>query len=157
MAQLVRRGLRMDPSRVIVGEVLGDEVLSMLEAMSQGNDGSMCTIHARSSQEVFSRVATYAIKSPQQLKVEATNLLVAGAVDFVVFIDQRDETASGGQHRRWVSSVREVLDAEGTMVISNEVFHPDRDGRAVPGAPIRCIGDLLLHGYDHPLAGRWAS
>jgi pilus assembly protein CpaF len=157
MAQLVRRGLRMDPSRVIVGEVLGDEVLSMLEAMSQGNDGSMCTIHANSSAAVFRRIATYAIKSTERLPVEATNLLIAGAVDFVVFISQRDETATGGRHDRWVSSVREILDAEGTMVVSNEVFQPGPDGRAVPGAPIRCMNDLALHGYDRSVARSWAS
>jgi pilus assembly protein CpaF len=157
MAQLVRRGLRMDPSRVIVGEVLGDEVLSMLEAMSQGNDGSMCTIHANSSDAVFRRIATYAIKSAERLPVEATNMLIAGAINFVVFISQRDETASGGPHYRWVSSVREVLDAEGPMVISNEVFQPGRDRRAVPGAPIRCIDDLLAHGYEQGPAARWAS
>jgi pilus assembly protein CpaF len=157
MAQLVRRGLRMDPSRVIVGEVLGDEVLSMLEAMSQGNDGSMCTIHANSSDAVFRRIATYAIKSAERLPVEATNLLIAGAINFVVFISQRDETASGGPHYRWVSSVREVLDAEGTMVVSNEVFQPGRDRHAVPGVPIRCIDDLLAHGYDQEPAARWAS
>jgi Flp pilus assembly CpaF family ATPase len=155
MAQLVRRGLRMDPSRVIVGEVLGDEVLSMLEAMSQGNDGSMCTIHARSSAKVFDRIATYAIKSAERMPVEATNLLIAGAIDFVVFISQRNV---GGRHDRWVSSVREVLDAEGAMVVSNEVFQPGPDGRAVPGAPIRCMGDLALHGYDRSIAStRWVS
>jgi pilus assembly protein CpaF len=157
MAHLVRRGLRMDPSRVIVGEVLGDEVLSMLEAMSQGNDGSMCTIHANSSAAVFRRIATYAIKSAERLPVEATNLLIAGAVDFVVFIDQRVETATGGRHDRWVSSVREILDAEGTLVVSNEVFQPGPDGRAVPGAPIRCMNDLALHGYDRSVARSWAS
>jgi len=46
MARLVRRALRMNADRVIVGEVLGDEVLPMLNAMSQGRSGSMCTIHA---------------------------------------------------------------------------------------------------------------
>jgi pilus assembly protein CpaF len=158
MAQLVRRGLRMDPSRVIVGEVLGEEVLSMLEAMSQGNDGSMCTIHANSSEAVFRRIATYAIKSAERLPVEATNLLVAGAIDFVVFIAQRDETAMGGRHHRYVSSVREILDADGHMVISNEVFQPGPDGRAVPGAPVRCTEDLARHGYDPAMASRaWAS
>jgi pilus assembly protein CpaF len=157
MAQLVRRALRMDPSRVIVGEVLGDEVLSMLEAMNQGNDGSMCTIHANSSAAVFRRIATYAIKSAERLPVEATNLLIAGAIDFVVFISQRDETATGGRHDRWVSSVREVVDAEGSMVVSNEVFQPGADERAVPAAPIRCRDELALHGYDRSLAGRWAS
>ena len=49
MAELVRRSLRMNPSRVIVGEVLGDEIVTMLNAMSQGNDGSLSTIHANSS------------------------------------------------------------------------------------------------------------
>jgi Flp pilus assembly CpaF family ATPase len=87
--------------------------------------------------------------------VEATNLLIAGALDFVVFIDQRDETSTGGRHHRYVSSVREVLDAEGTMVISNEVFQPGPDGRAVPGAPIRCHEDLLRHGHGRLLAGGW--
>ena len=48
MAELVRRSLRMNPSRVIVGEVLGDEIVTMLNAMSQGNDGSLSTIHANS-------------------------------------------------------------------------------------------------------------
>jgi len=41
MADLVRRSLRMNPSRVIVGEVLGDEIVTMLNAMTQGNDGSL--------------------------------------------------------------------------------------------------------------------
>src|SRR6266496_873840 len=48
MAELVRRSLRMNPSRVIVGEVLGDEIVTMLNAMTQGNDGSLSTIHANS-------------------------------------------------------------------------------------------------------------
>src|SRR4029453_7489852 len=96
MAELVQHGLRMDPSRVIVGEVLGDEVLSMLNAMSQGNDGSMCTIHATSSENTFQRIATHATRSAPRLPVEATAQLVAGAIDFVVFIGQRDLRAPGG-------------------------------------------------------------
>ncbi len=52
MAELVRDTLRMNPSRVIVGEVLGDEVVTMLNAMTQGNDGSLSTIHANSSADV---------------------------------------------------------------------------------------------------------
>src|SRR6266705_4592110 len=35
MAELVRRSLRMNPSRVIVGEVLGDELGTLLNAMTQ--------------------------------------------------------------------------------------------------------------------------
>src|SRR6478735_7449312 len=46
---LVRRTRRHNPERVIVGEVLGPEVVEMLSAMSQGNNGSLSTIHARSA------------------------------------------------------------------------------------------------------------
>ncbi len=151
MADLVRDGLRLNPSRVIVGEVLGDEVLTMLEAMSQGNPGSMCTIHAESSLGAFQRVAMYAAKSAERLDMETTYQMIAGAVHFVVFIAQRDERHQpGGMLRRFVSSVREVTGAEGKRVITNEVYQPGPDGRAVPrpGAPLRCLEELELAGFD---------
>lgn len=87
MARLVRRALRMNADRVIVGEVLGDEVLPMLNAMSQGRSGSMCTIHADSSLGVFRRLASYAVQAPERLPLESTNMLIAGAIHFVVFVD----------------------------------------------------------------------
>ncbi len=87
VADLVRRALRMNADRVIVGEVLGDEVLPMLNAMSQGRSGSMCTIHADSSSGVFRRIASYAVQAPERLPLEATNLLIAGAVHLVVHLD----------------------------------------------------------------------
>ena len=148
LANLVRWGLRMNPDRVIVGEVRGDEVLPMLNAMSQGNDGSMCTVHANSSAGAFGRIAMYAVQAPERLGLEATNLIVANAIDFVVYIGQSG-SGSGGL-RRYVSSVREVVGAEGPMVVSNEVFAPGADGRAVPAAPLRSktMDDLERAGFD---------
>ena len=154
MAELVRRSLRMNPSRVIVGEVLGDEIVTMLNAMTQGNDGSLSTIHANSSLEVFNRISTYAIQAQERLPVEATHMLIAGAIDFVVFIGKRNDYARGGRLRRFVNSVREVTGVDG-RVLSSEVFGPGPDGHAIPHAPVSCIGDLMQHGYD-PSAGRWA-
>jgi pilus assembly protein CpaF len=152
MAELVRRSLRMNPSRVIVGEVLGDEIVTMLNAMTQGNDGSLSTIHANSSMEVFNRISTYAIQSAERLPVEATNMLIAGAIDFVVFIEKRNEYSSGGRLRRFVSSVREVTGIDG-RVLSSEVFAPGPDGRAVPRAPVSCAAQLAEHGYE--TGGGW--
>lgn len=131
LAELVRWALRMSPDRVIVGEARGEEVLALLNAMSQGTDGSMTTLHASSSRGAFSKLATYAIQAPERLPLEATNLLVANAVDFVIFLAQ---DADG---RRFVSSVREVVDADGPMVVSNEVFRPGPDRHAVPGVQFR--------------------
>jgi Flp pilus assembly CpaF family ATPase len=147
MAELVRRSLRMNPSRVIVGEVLGDEIVTMLNAMSQGNDGSLSTIHANSSLEVFNRISTYAIQAAERLPVEATHMLISGAIDFVVFQEKRNDYQRGGRLRRFVSSVREVTGVDG-RVLSSEVFTRGPEGRAVPHAPASCLEELLPHGYD---------
>jgi pilus assembly protein CpaF len=149
LATLVRWGLRMNPDRVIVGEVRGHEVIPMLNAMSQGNDGSMCTIHANSSLGAFGKLAMYAVQAPERLNLEATNLMVANAVDFVVYIGIGPGAGEGGL-RRYVSSVREVVDAEGPLVTSNEIFAPGPDKRAVPAAPLRdrTQADLVEVGFD---------
>ncbi|WP_233521694.1 CpaF family protein [Streptomyces triticagri] len=143
-AELVRWGLRMSPDRVIVGEIRGAEVVPMCNAMSQGNDGSLSTIHASTSRGVFTKLAAYAAQSPERLSLEATNLLVASAVHFVVHLGW------DAQGRRAIDSVREVVDAEGAQVISNEVYRPGSDGRAVPGAPLRTetAAELAAAGLD---------
>ncbi|MGH9303355.1 MAG: CpaF family protein [Acidimicrobiales bacterium] len=169
MAQLVRRSLRMNASRVIVGEVLGDEVIPMLNAMSQGRSGSMGTIHADSSAGVFRRLAAYAVQAPERLPIEATNLLIAGAIHFVAHVDISEgapqsctghfsETASLVERRRQLTSVREIVDAEGQFIISNELFRPSPDGHAKRAAPLRQQTAALLaaHGYTaghEPLGG----
>ena len=171
VADLVRRSLRMNADRVIVGEVLGDEVLPMLNAMSQGRSGSMCTLHAESSAGVFRRIASYAVQAPERLPLEATNLLISGALHFVVQLDSEMHDAEVDVDRdrwaeapadpvesfparraraRFVSSVREVIDAEGVQVISNEVYRPGPDRRAVPASPLRAetAEELRRFGYD---------
>jgi Flp pilus assembly CpaF family ATPase len=133
--------------------VLGDEIVTMLNAMSQGNDGSLSTIHSNSSLEVFNRISTYAIQSAERLPVEATHMLIAGAIDFVVFIEKRNEFARGGRLRRYVSSIREVTGID-QRVLSSEVFTPGPDRSARPHAPVSCMDELVMHGYD-PVPGGW--
>jgi pilus assembly protein CpaF len=129
MSMLFRSGLRMSPDRVIVGEIRGHEVIPMLNAMSQGNDGSLGTIHASSSAGVFKKLALYAAQSLERLDPATTNLLVAESVHLVVHLGLTEDS------RRVVTSVREVVDADGLSVASNEIFRPGHDGRAVPASP----------------------
>jgi pilus assembly protein CpaF len=152
LGELVRRSLRMNPSRVIVGEVLGDEIVTMLNAMSQGNDGSLSTIHANSSIEVFNRICTYAIQSVERLPTEATMMLIAGAIDFVVFVERRNDFASGGDLRRRVTSIREVNGVDG-RVLSSEIFAVGPDRIARPAAPISCMDELVAAGYAPGFVG----
>ncbi|MEV7042848.1 ATPase, T2SS/T4P/T4SS family [Amycolatopsis sp. NPDC051061] len=151
-AELVRWGLRMSPDRVIVGEIRGPEVIPMCNAMSQGNDGSMATLHASSSKIAFTRLASYAAQGPERLPLEATALLVASAVHFVVHLDR-----AADRRTRVIASVREVVDAEGGAVISNEVYRRGPDRRAVPVAgALRTdtLDDLVAAGFDPDLLAR---
>jgi Flp pilus assembly CpaF family ATPase len=154
MADLVRRSLRQNPSRVIVGEVLGDEIVTMLNAMSQGNDGSLSTIHSNSSLEVFNRISTYAIQSAERLPIPATHMLIAGALNFVVFLRKRNDYGTGGSMSRVVESVREVSGHDGERVLSSEVFGRAADGTVLALAPISCIAELEQHGYGERV-GTW--
>lgn len=151
-AELVRWGLRMSPDRVIVGEIRGAEVIPMCNAMSQGNDGSMATLHASSSKIAFTRLASYAAQGPERLSLEATALLVASAVHFVVHLDRAVDRTT-----RVIASIREVVDAEGGTVISNEVYRRGPGRRAVPVAgALRAdtLDDLVAAGFDPDLLSR---
>lgn len=125
MAQLVRRTLRKNPNRVIVGEVLGDEIVPMLNAMSQGNDGSLSTIHADSARGAFSRISSYA-QQAEGLPRKVVHEMISGAVDFVVFVG-RD--AGTGQRK-----VRTVLEVNGydeeLGVVASEISSTDHQGNA---------------------------
>jgi pilus assembly protein CpaF len=124
---LVRRTRRHNPDRCVLGEVMGPEVVEMLSAMSQGNNGSLSTIHARSASDVFAKLATYAAQY-EKLDFAVAHSLIANAVDLVVFIEKNP--LLGG--RRCVAEVREVVGAPDGRVASGLIFgRSPVDGRAV--------------------------
>jgi Flp pilus assembly CpaF family ATPase len=143
LADCVRATLRQNPDRVIVGEIRGVEVVDMLRAMSQGNDGSMSSIHADSSKGAIVRLGMYTAEAG--LDEETSNKWIANAVDLIVHIGWVDGI-------RRVTSVREVLEAEARQIATNEVYRPDGDGQAVPapGPTIRndTLERLVSAGFD---------
>lgn len=155
LADCVRATLRQNPDRVIVGEIRGVEVVDMLRAMSQGNDGSMSSIHADSSKGALVRLGMYTAEAG--LDEETSNKWIANAVDLIVHLGWVDGL-------RKVTSVREVLEAEARQVATNEVYRLGSDGHAVPapGPAIRddTLGRLAAVGFDPallsgPSPGRW--
>jgi Flp pilus assembly CpaF family ATPase len=144
---LLQDSLRMRPDRVIVGEVLGDEVVTMLNAMMQGNDGSLSTIHANSSADVAAKVRTYALQAPERLPWEASEGLFVGAIDFVVFV-RRIRLPAGGQ-ARVVESIREITAVDETGIKSNELWKPGPQGLGVRQEVIQpsCVHDLAEAGW----------
>lgn len=154
IATLVRRSRRMNPSRAIVGEVLGPEVVEMLSAMAQGNDGSLSTIHARDAAEVFNRIATYAVQNAMP-SFEVAHALMAGAIDFVVFVEKNPKLGL----RRTVTEIVEVSGVMNGRVGRSDIFVPSpQDGRAVrnPEVAIARMPKLARAGYTDGMPS-WAA
>ncbi len=82
--ELVRNALHMRPNRIIVGEVRGDEVLDMIQAMNTGHDGSMCTLHANSPLEAMDRLEVLALMGNANLSSEVAKRQIVNAVEMVI-------------------------------------------------------------------------
>lgn len=138
LADLTRMALRMDPDRVLVGEVRGAEAFPMLLAMSQGNNGSMCTMHADSARSVFPKLAAYMSMASTGVPTDTLNLLISSAVHFVVHV-------VNNRGRRTVDSIHEVVGADGPSIVSNEVY--SASGRMEPFSTVTHTNAELLDEY----------
>ena len=85
MSQLIRASLRMNPSRIIVGEVRGKEALDMLQAMNTGHPGSLSTGHGNSPRDMISRLETMVLMAAD-LPLEAIRSQIASALDVMVHL-----------------------------------------------------------------------
>ena len=169
---LVLRSRRHHPQRVIMGEIMGPEVISTLSAMSQGNDGSLSTLHAKSADDVFNKLSTYGAQYGH-LTVDTMQPLIAAGVDLVVFIRQTRQQDSHQPDNDLTSSrsVVEVLEVTGmgeSRVATSQLFAPSPVGGPGPvgGAgptdgvalrtetPIARFSELAEAGYDDTL---WPS
>ena len=142
---------RHAPDRIVVGEVRGPEVMSMLEAACDGIAGTLCTLHARSSHQTFEKLVNYARRDGASFDRGDVLQTAAYALDLIVYLDK---TPDG---RRVVAEITQVLDYEphDRQIITNDWFVPGPRGDTVPnpGAPIPVgLLDLLVeHGYEPAL------
>ena len=134
IADMFATALRYNATRVIVGEVRSTEIVPMLQAMSAGGSGSMCTMHVRRPHAIISRLVQLCTEAG--MATEAAHHLIAASVDVVVYIAYDwDDVKYGGRKHRYVSHVYEVHDVvgEGGRPTTTEIFGPagPREPRAV--------------------------
>ena len=135
LRDLVEDSLRMNFARLIIGEVRGEEIMPMLEAVSTGGKGSLCTIHANSAKGAMERIVSLCLSRAGMNELFAYRL-AAGAITYIVNVEMIDETLSGeqgGRRRRYVNQIVEITGmGESGRPDFNELFIPGPDGRGVP-------------------------
>lgn len=82
---LLKASLRMNPSRIIVGEVRGGEALDMLQVMNTGHDGSMSTGHGNSPRDMLSRLETMVLTAAD-IPLMAVRSQISSAIDILVHL-----------------------------------------------------------------------
>lgn len=98
---LIKSSLRMRPSRIIVGEVRGDEVVDMLQAMNTGMDGSLSTGHGNSPSDMLVRLETMVLMG-LEMPLSAVRRQIASGIDILIHLGRlRDKS-------RRVLEIREV-------------------------------------------------
>lgn len=152
--QLVELTRRLNPDRVVVGELVEDEALDMLDVASMCKRGSLATIHAHTADIVLQRLAYYVSKSNTSLPEFAVWSLIAQTVDFVIHIDLVRNAVAEQAAVRQVTSIIEVGGlGEAGGVSSTEIWGVDDSGTLHQVAPLsqRHLRRLRLAGYDADL------
>ena len=127
MRDLVRNCLRMRPERIIVGEVRGPEAFDLLQAMNTGHDGSMGTLHANSPREALARLESMITMGGFSLPSKTIREMIVGSVDVIV---QAERLRDGS---RRITSVTEVIGAEGDVIITQDLLTFQIDGEDEAG------------------------
>ncbi|MGQ0618637.1 MAG: CpaF family protein [Panacagrimonas sp.] len=120
---LVRNALRMRPDRIIVGEIRGDEVLDMLQAMNTGHDGSMTTLHANNPRDAIHRLELLAGFAGFKGSDQTFRGQVAAAIHLIVHVAR---LATG---ERRLMSVCEIGGHDDQGMLMRELFAYDVDRR----------------------------
>ncbi|MFJ9040948.1 TadA family conjugal transfer-associated ATPase [Streptomyces sp. NPDC102406] len=134
LADLVRQALRMRPDRLVVGEVRGAEVVSLLAALNTGHEGGCGTVHANAASDVPVRLE--ALGTAAGLDRAALHSQVAAAVSVVLHL-VRDRSG-----RRRIAQVHVLeRDAAGWVRTVSALEWGDRG--FAPGEGWPRLGELL--------------
>ena len=118
MSHLIKNALRMRPDRIIVGEVRGDEVIDMLQAMNTGHEGSLSTGHSNSPMDMLTRLEVIA-SSHSAINHLLIRKQIISAIDFLVFLEKLPDG------RRIVSHISEVVKGTSDYVLNSIYFSED--------------------------------
>lgn len=127
MQMLIKAALRMNPDRIVVGEVRGKEALDMLQAMNTGHDGSLSTGHANSCFDMLSRLETMVLMA-ENLPLLAIRQQIASSIDILIHLAKLKDK------RRVVYEISELLSLDNEKYQTNKIYEFDGNNLVKCGA-----------------------
>lgn len=115
IGDLIRASLRMNPDRIIVGEVRGGEALELLHSYNTGHDGGLGSAHANSPKDMLARLETMVLMGAD-LPLAAIRSQIASALDILIHLGRI------GDRTRRVLWIVEVDDYEEGEIRLHELY-----------------------------------
>ncbi len=119
---LVQNAVRMRPDRIILVEVLGAELLDLLNAMNNGHDGTLFTIHASSIQDALNRMEILAGTGNPPAPLLGLREQIASAVQVICYLKRMMDGT-----RRMVK-IAEVTGVNDGVITTHDLFEFRRTG-----------------------------
>lgn len=139
MKDLIKAALRSRPDRIIVGEVRGEEALSMLNAMNTGHDGSISTGHANGTGDMLRRIETMVLMGVD-MPIAAIRGQIASAIDMIVHLGRLPD---GSRKLMEIVEVSGICQQE---VQINPIFQRKENGRLERIGKVLHTGKLKEYG-----------
>jgi pilus assembly protein CpaF len=119
---LLINALRMRPDRIIIGEVRGDEVVDMLQAMNTGHDGSVSTLHANNPRDATRRLENMILMAGMELPELAMREQISSALNLII------HTVRLSDGSRKIARITEIVGMEKDMISMQDIFVFERVG-----------------------------
>ncbi|MDD3296908.1 MAG: CpaF family protein [Candidatus Omnitrophica bacterium] len=108
--------LRMRPTRIILGEIRGEEAMDYLQALNSGHRGSLAVIHASNPSDTLTRLETTALYASLNLPTWAIREQIASGLDLIV---QHEQLIDGTRKITYVTEVEALKD---NQIILKDIF-----------------------------------
>ncbi len=116
---LLRNALRMRPDRILLGECRGSEVLSLLQVLNSGHEGSICTIHANSALNALRRLESLSMIALPSININVVREWISGAIHGVIYLKKDGE-------KRKVAEIIEIKGLESGVYRIVPVFNLEK-------------------------------
>ncbi|MDR0817945.1 MAG: Flp pilus assembly complex ATPase component TadA, partial [Clostridiales Family XIII bacterium] len=120
MRQLIKSSLRMRPNRIIVGEVRGEEVLDMIQAMNTGHDGSLSTGHGNSPTGMLYRLEAMFLQAAD-FPIAAIRRQITEGIDIMIHLGRLPDKS------RRVLEIAEITGMKDGDIVLNTLFEFDSE------------------------------
>jgi pilus assembly protein CpaF len=113
---LFRNTLRMRPTRIILGEIRGEESMDYLQALNSGHRGCLAVIHSSNPTDTLTRLETTALYASLNLPTWAIREQISQGLDLIV---QHEQLIDGS---RKITYVTEVGELQENQIVLRDIF-----------------------------------